>query len=440
MANETTTYQCPNCNGRLRFNGELGKLQCEFCESTFTLEEVEALFAEKQGQADAKAAGDRAAEVTGEDVPNATTAGQLAYNQALAEGKSPQQAAKAAKAAMAAASAGVGVSAAEASKSAATKVDVAPLQPDEDAVHAYLNRSDPNSFDESALRAYNCPACGAQLMVDQTTAVTSCPYCGNNAVVPGQLSDVLEPDCLIPFKLDKEAAVSALKSYYGGKRFLPDAFTENNHIEEVQGVYVPFWLYSGVGSADMTFNAENVRTWHDHDYDYVETDHYVLQRVGTVKFDKIPVDGSTKMPDAHMDAIEPYDYSELVPFSMAYLPGYLTDRYDLGADECKKRATDRACVTTESEIASTAHGYMGVSVANSRSNAAWNEASYALLPVWMLHTKWKGEDFLFAMNGQTGKLIGDLPIDKGKVRKRWWSLFLPIAIVLLAGVAFLFGA
>ena len=57
---------------------------------------------------------------------------------------------------------------------------------------------------------------------------------------------------------------------------------------------------------------------------------------------------------------------------------------------------------------------------------------YSLLPVWMLHTRWNGNDYLFAMNGQTGKLIGDLPIDKGKVTKRFLTLFFPIAAAISA--------
>lgn len=53
---------------------------------------------------------------------------------------------------------------------------------------------------------------------------------------------------------------------------------------------------------------------------------------------------------------------------------------------------------------------------------------YALLPVWMLHTKWKGQDFLFAMNGQTGRLVGDLPTDMG----RFWTIFAAVAAPVAA--------
>ena len=396
MALESATYQCPNCNGRLFYNGNLGMLQCEFCESTFTPEEIEARNAEKQAVNDAKAAGDRIAE--------AATAG-----------------------------------AAAASTTTAAQAGSLNIESTGDPIQDYLNRAKAAGKEMEGMIAYNCPACGAGLMSDPTTAVTSCPYCGNNAVVPGQLSDVLKPDLIIPFKLDKKAAVKALSNHYNGKRFLPDSFTKNNHVEEVQGVYVPFWLYTGTASADVTFNARNVRMWSDAKHDYVETDHYILQRAGTLDFCQVPVDGSTKMPDAHMDAIEPYDYSELVPFSMGYLPGYLTERYDLDARKCADRASRRAENSTVDVMESTATGYMEIDVASSQAGVEWTQIAYALLPVWMLHTKWNNEDYLFAMNGQTGKFIGDLPIDKGKVRKRFLTIFLPMMVLLALIIYFVFG-
>lgn len=394
---ETTNYQCPNCNGRLSWNGEIGKLQCEFCESIFTNEEVGALYAQRQAQADAKAAGNRAQE-----------AGEHAQ-----------------------------VSAAAASQTDATRVKVKHAATG-DPVQDYLANSKWDDADADNMRAYNCPSCGAQLMVDQVTAVTSCPYCGNNTVVPGQLSDVLKPDLIIPFKLDKNAAVQALKKYYGGKRFLPNGFTEGNHLEEVQGVYVPFWLYTGTAEGDFTFAATNSRSWSDKKNLYTETDHYRLYRSGTMQFTRVPADGSTRMPDAHMDAIEPYDYSEMVPFSVAYLPGYLTDRYDLDVAQCDSRARNRVETTCADAIAAQAAGYETVMPEGGTVSVNWTNIAYALLPVWMLHTKWNGTDYLFAMNGQTGKLIGDLPIDPGKVRMRYLAIIVPLIIVIALIVVFVF--
>ena len=286
------------------------------------------------------------------------------------------------------------------------------------------------------LRVYTCPSCGAELFCEETTAATSCPYCGNPTVVPGQFHGQMKPDFILPFRLDKNAAVAALKNYYKGKRLLPKTFSEQNHIEEIKGVYVPFWLFDGRVSADLTFNATKVHSFTSGKYRITETDHFVLRRAGTLDFRRIPADGSTKMPDALMDAIEPFDYNDLKGFSTAYLPGFLADIYDVSAKEASERAVRRACNTAVSELSATVVGYTSCAPVNQQVTMPRVKAKYALLPVWMLSTRWNGKNYLFAMNGQTGKLIGDLPVSMG----RWWAWFFGIAAPLAAVMAaVLFG-
>lgn len=278
------------------------------------------------------------------------------------------------------------------------------------------------------MKAYNCPSCGAELICDAATAATSCPYCGNPAIVPGQFTGGMRPELVLPFKLDKQAAINALKQYYRGKKFLPKSFCDQNHIEEIQGVYVPFWLCDCQVDGEASYAATNSRTWKEGDYEITETDHYQAVRSGRVGFERIPVDASTKMPDAHMDAIEPYDYSDLREFSTAYLPGFLADKYDVSQQDSLPRIQTRAQNSTEMELRKTVQGYSTVTVQQQSFQFHQSAMRYTLMPVWMLSTKWNGKNFLFAMNGQTGKLIGDLPVDKGK----YFAWFAGIALPLMA--------
>lgn len=278
------------------------------------------------------------------------------------------------------------------------------------------------------LRAYSCPSCGAELIMDDTSAATSCPYCNNPTIIPGQFAGQLKPDFIIPFKLDKDAAIAGLKQYYRGKKFLPRSFSDENHMEEIKGVYVPFWLFDGRADATMRFRGTIVHTRRSGNQEITRTDHYRVVRQGNIAFEKIPVDGSSKMPDAHMDAVEPFDYSELKTFSTAYLPGFMADRYDMDADACSQRANSRIRESTKDAFASTTIGYTGLIPEYSQIDLKQGEVKYALMPVWLLSTKWKGENFLFAMNGQTGKLIGDLPVDRGL----YWSWFAKISLPLMA--------
>lgn len=287
-----------------------------------------------------------------------------------------------------------------------------------------------NEEEAAGMRAYSCPSCGAEIICDETTAATSCVYCGNPTVVPGQFSGSLKPDFVIPFKLDKNAAVEALKRYYKGKVFLPRAFSSANHITEVKGVYVPFWLFDGEAECHANYNASNSRVYTSGDYRVTETDHFHVHRAGRFRFERVPVDGSSKMPDNHMDSIEPYDYSELKPFSTAYLPGYLADKYDIGAEEGAKRVNERIRGSASELLRETVQHYQSVLERNAGVNVKRGDIKYALLPVWMLHTKWKDKDYLFAMNGQTGKLIGDLPVDKGKFAAWMAGISLPLMAIL----------
>jgi len=283
----------------------------------------------------------------------------------------------------------------------------------------------------SGLRAYSCPSCGAEIICDDTTAATSCIYCGNPTIVPGQLGGNLKPDYVLPFLLEKDAAMQKLLEYYKKKKFLPDTFTEGNHIEEIKGVYAPFWLFNGEADADVRYKATRVKRRTSGNYEITTTEHFRVTRQGHVAFEKVPVDGSTKMPDAHMDAVEPFDYAGLKPFSTAYLPGFFADKYDQDAEACVIRADERIRNSAIQALAGTVQGYTSVTPEHTDIHLNHGTVKYALLPIWMLHTKWNGQDFLFAMNGQTGKLIGDLPVDKKKYWMWFFGIFLPSTIVLL---------
>lgn len=193
---------------------------------------------------------------------------------------------------------------------------------------------------------------------------------------------------------------------------------------------MPFWLFNGNAEGQMSF--EGCRIEHDREGDYkiTRTHHFHVERAGTMQFRQVPVDGSSKMSDAHMDAIEPFNYSELKPFSTAYLPGFLAEKYDVDAQASQPRAQERMQTSLGNALRSTVHGYATVMPLSEAVHVDMEPARYALMPVWMLHTKWNGQNFLFAMNGQTGKLIGDLPVDKGKVAAWFAGISLPLMAVL----------
>ncbi len=267
------------------------------------------------------------------------------------------------------------------------------------------------------LRVYVCQSCGGEVVGDATTAATSCPFCSNPVVMMGQFSGALKPDYVIPFKFDKKAAVEALKKHYGGKRLLPKVFADQNHIDEVKGVYVPVWLFDADADANIRYKATQVRSWSDSSYNYTETSYFAVARGGKIGFERVPVDGSSKMDDTLMESIEPYDFADAVDFQTAYLAGYLADKYDVDSEQSVARANERIKKSTEDAFASTVQGYTSVVPEASSVSLQNGVAKYALYPVWLLNTSWNGQKYTFAMNGQTGKFVGDLPLDKGAYKK-----------------------
>ena len=383
MATQITNYQCPACTGPLHFVGESGRLECDYCGSSFDIAEIEAFYAEKEAKA-AEAAQKR------EETEAAQKSAEAEEQQTATDG---------------------------------SDWDSSGLSEDWGA-------------DAADMKAYCCPSCGAELLCDATTAATSCPYCGNPSVLPGQFSGILKPDFVLPFKLSKEDAIKALKKHYLKKPLLPSTFSKANHLEEIKGVYVPFWMYDGEASGSARFHATQVHTYTSGDYEITETRHYDVSRSGSLCFEKIPVDASSKMPDDYMDSIEPYDYAELKPFSTAYLPGFMADKYDVSAEESIARANERVKRSTEDNFKSTVSGYTSVTTEQSSVRLHDGSAKYALYPVWILNTTWNGKQYRFAMNGQNGKFVGDLPVDNDAAKT--WMIGLSAAFAAAAyGISWL---
>jgi len=355
MPSQVTNYKCPACTGPLHYESSTGRMECEYCGSVFTVNEIEALYEAKDEQA--------------------TAAFQAAEAQ-----------------------------------NAADEDDIGDsMDVDWDLANAGSNWG----AEAEGLRAYSCPQCGAELICDVTTAATSCPYCGNPTIVPGQFAGTLRPDLVVPFRLDKEAAKAALRKHFKGKKLLPRAFSSENHLDEIKGVYVPFWLFDADADAEMRFHATRLRSWSDRNFHYTETRYYRLYRDGMIRFENVPVDGSQKMPDDVMESLEPFDTSQAVPFKKAYLTGFFADRYDVSAADSVGRANERVKNSTVQAFSQTTGGYAGVNCSGSNIRLHNARAKYALLPVWILNTTWQGKNYQFAMNGQTGKFVGDLPTDKG---------------------------
>lgn len=280
------------------------------------------------------------------------------------------------------------------------------------------------------MNVYTCKSCGGEIVSDENTGATSCPYCGNPVILTERFRGALRPDMVIPFKLDKKAAKEAYYKHIKGRPLLPKVFRRENHIDEIKGIYVPFWLFDADVAADARYKATKVRTWSDSDYDYTETSYYSVDRSGNMSFVSVPVDGSSRMPDDLMESIEPYKVADAVEFQTAYLSGYLADKYDVDAQQSTDRARERMKESAQDVLRDTVKGYASVIPENTNVRISGGDAKYALYPVWILNTTWRGKKYIFAMNGQTGRMTGDLPVDNGAYTR--WLLGLTAVFSIVA--------
>lgn len=269
--------------------------------------------------------------------------------------------------------------------------------------------------DAAGMQAYICEGCGAELMTEGTTTATECPYCGSPAILPERIEGGVKPEKVIPFTVTKEQAQKQFEEYFKGKRLLPNVFLENrNRITEMRKLYVPYWLFDCDADANIVYDAEKEHTSRVGDWEITRTEHYVVRRKGSMAFDSIPVDGSEKLDNRITESLEPYDLKAAVDFSPAVLAGAMADHADVNAAECEGRAMERVENSVSQAMRETVSGYTNISERSKNIRTEGGKVTPVLMPVWLITTEKEGTTYTFAINGQTGKLTCDVPVDKKK--------------------------
>ena len=395
----TLEYKCPNCGAPLGFHPESQNFACEFCGSEFTAEHIQQLYAQKE---------------------QTETAEEREVKH------SEQQQAQA-------------------------------QQRGED-------------FNEDFMVSYSCPSCGAEIMTAESTAATECYFCGNPVVLGSRLSGEFKPDTVVPFKLSKDAAVDAFMKMCGKKKFLPTGFANKKQVEKMQGVYFPYWYVDEQMQSSAVATGKKVRHWTSGNRRYTETSTYRLFRSGDIEIrnvfeealrDKQSANAKPNAPQTNRQAnaqeamkylenyhaskrhemlqcVHPFDTSQAVPFSMSYLSGFKAEKREVGKQDIAGIIADRMDEYAKDLLRGTRNGYEGVSLESYNDRTLDQKWRYTLLPVWIVTYQYKGQILPFAINGQTGKTYGKLPVAAGKLAL-WGAVvaLIVFAIALLGGMLFL---
>jgi len=290
------------------------------------------------------------------------------------------------------------------------------------------------AFGDEGARQYICNNCGAVVITGEDTTATNCEFCGSPVILGDRLTGQLRPAKVIPFKITKQQATEAFQKWCKNGLLTPSGFKTGNRVKEVVGIYVPFWLFDVKARGEVNAHCTRVHTYEQGDYIITETKHYDVFRKVDLDYAKIPADASEKMDDRMMDMLEPFSYGDLKEFQMPYLSGYIAEKYNYTDKDLFGRVQERVAKYTDSYIRSTIHGYSSTNILRRDLSQHQKKAEYTLLPVWMFCYDYQNSEHNFYMNGQTGKIIGRPPLDKGKIAL-WFLGISAISYVILALLA-----
>lgn len=308
----------------------------------------------------------------------------------------------------------------------------------EDAIETFSEDLMTATFSGDEVREYECNNCGGVIITDADTTATTCSFCGAGVVLKDRLSGVLAPAKVIPFSISKEEAVKTFRAWCKNGRFSPQGFMTADRIKGITGMYVPFWLYDLNNKIQVHADCTKVRTYSKGDYIYTETSFFDVYRDLNLDYVKVPVDASEKMDDQLMDKLEPYDYNELKSFKTPYLAGYIAEKYNYDDDELFTRVKEKMSNFIDKYISSTISGYTTVSYRKKQINTKKVQARYVLLPVWLVAYDYENAEHMFAMNGQTGKVVGKPPVSFGKVAM-WFTGIAGTTFLTLKLISLLIG-
>ncbi len=373
-------YKCPNCGADMAFDSQTGKLRCGSCGRTDNIENMAGKGHSHKGE-------EVKFDMDEEDVRSANAAFEHDYSN--------------------------------------------PSNTDEPSQHS--------TFGKEEAKEYHCNNCGAVLITDAQTTATTCSFCGAGVVLSDRLSGSLAPSLVIPFTISKEQAQEAFKKWCRKGLLTPKDFMTADRIKNITGLYVPFWLYDLNGRGEVEATCTRVRTYTLGDYIYTETKWYHVYRKVDLNYDRIPCDASQKMEDQMMDKLEPYNYANLKDFNMPYLAGYISEKYDFNDEQMLPRVKERVGQYVDQYLRSTINGYTTVNYNHKNINVLKRKAHYTLMPVWMVCYDYRKAEHIFAMNGQTGKIVGKPPLSKLKMFA-WFTgvsigcfLLLQILTLILGG-------
>ncbi len=376
----TYSYKCPSCSGPLEFKPELGKLKCDYCGSDFTTEQIDEYIKNNPDK-----------EILVEKENEAED-----LNSTLDEELNPE-------------------------------ADI------------HQESGETSEYDENIdhMAGYNCQNCGAEVVTTDTTMTTFCYYCHSPVVITDRAQGEFKPSKLIPFKIDKKKAEDVFLNWAKSKRYVEKNFYSQSQLEKITGMYLPYWSIDADFEIDLQGEAYKRTMYRRGDTEYTDTSSYKVDRIANYQIANLSEVAYSKVDKQHLDSITPYNFEESVPFRTYYLNGFFSETYDKNYDSVKDKLLSRAESLAKKSVTESLSEYSSYNLSREEYQTKDLKKDYLLLPTWMMTYDYKDKKYIYAMNGQTGKAFGDLPIDNKLIVRDALLIGFVAFIGILLGGAFI---
>ncbi|MBO1870911.1 zinc ribbon domain-containing protein [Lachnoanaerobaculum sp. Marseille-Q4761] len=281
---------------------------------------------------------------------------------------------------------------------------------------------------------YHCPSCGANIVTDETTVATNCYYCNNPIVMSGKLESSQMPTKVIPFRVDKKKALESFESWIKTKKFVPKSFfNDKQEIEEINGVYFPYWLYNTNVSVDIDREGSRTYTRTEGDYRVTYRKDFRIVRKGDIDVKNLPKLALAKSNKVLVESVYPFDFNNAINFDSSYLSGFVAEKKDIEKEALMNSIEDDVYKYSTKVVRDSMTGE-SVNVVNNDFTIGQGSFEYAMLPVWAIsyNDRDSNKHFFFSVNGQTGKVVGKLPIDNAKLYLSGLIAILPLFLIINA--------
>ena len=257
-------------------------------------------------------------------------------------------------------------------------------------------------------KTYSCSQCGATLMTFDETAITFCSYCGSQAMIEEKMIKQNNPDFIIPFEKTKEECISAYKRKVSKALFAPNYMKQDMVVEKFRGIYMPYCIYK-VGYNGETKNKGSKYSHRSGNYIYY--DDYTVTAKVNASYDGISFDLVSKFYDRYSTSI-PYNYKEKKEFNPNYLPGFYADTSDVDNSVYNQEAISVAENNANTRLRKVG-GFSKYGCSNPQVPLGVLDKKVGMFPVYFLAIRDKTDKKVHyaVVNGQTGKVALDLPID-----------------------------